>query len=129
MTREDLLQTNANIVGSVTENVVKQSPDCIIMMLTNPLDIMTYHRVEGSGFPSHRVVGQAGVLDSARFRYFISLELGVSMEDIHALVLGGHGDTMVPLPRYNDRQRYPDPATHTGRSHRSDGTTDARRRC
>ena len=76
MTREDLLQTNANIVGSVTESVVKHSPDCIIVMLTNPLDIMTYHGWKVSGFPSNRVVGQAGVLDSARFRYFISLELG-----------------------------------------------------
>ena len=100
MTREDLLQTNANIVGNVTENVVTRSPDCVIVMLTNPLDIMTYHAWKVSGFPAHRVVGQAGVLDSARFRYFISLELGVSVEDIHALVLGGHGDTMVPLPRY-----------------------------
>ena len=109
MTREDLLQTNANIVGSVTENVVKQSPDCIIMMLTNPLDIMTYHAWKVSGFPSHRVVGQAGVLDSARFRYFISLELGVSVEDIHALVLGGHGDTMVPLPRYTTVNGIPIP--------------------
>ena len=109
MTREDLLQTNANIVGSVTENVVKQSPDCILMMLTNPLDIMTYHAWKVSGFPSHRVVGQAGVLDSARFRYFISLELGVSMEDIHALVLGGHGDTMVPLPRYTTVNGIPIP--------------------
>ena len=100
MTREDLLQTNANIVRNVTENVVTRSPDCVIVMLTNPLDIMTYHSWKVSGFPAHRVVGQAGVLDSARFRYFISLELGVSVEDIHALVLGGHGDTMVPLPRY-----------------------------
>ena len=100
MTREDLLQTNARIVGIVAENVVKHSPDCILMMLTNPLDIMTYHAWKISGFPSHRVVGQAGVLDSARFRYFISLELGVSVEDINALVMGGHGDTMVPLSRY-----------------------------
>ena len=100
MTREDLLQTNARIVGSVAENVVKRSPDCIIVMLTNPLDIMTYHAWKVSGFPSQRVVGQAGILDSARFRYFISLELGVSVEDISALVMGGHGDTMVPLPRY-----------------------------
>ena len=100
MTREDLLQTNADIVGSVTEEVVKHSPDCIIVMLTNPLDIMTYHAWKVSGFPSNRVVGQAGILDSARFRYFISLELGVSVEDISALVMGGHGDTMVPLPRY-----------------------------
>ena len=100
MTREDLLQTNANIVGSVTESVVKNSPDCVIVMLTNPLDIMTYHAWTVSGLPPEQVIGQAGVLDSARFRYFISLELGVSVEDIHALVLGGHGDTMVPLPRY-----------------------------
>ncbi|CAI8044813.1 Malate dehydrogenase [Geodia barretti] len=109
MTREDLLQINANIVGSVTENVVKNSPDCILMMLTNPLDIMTYHAWKVSGFPSHRVVGQAGVLDSARFRYFISLELGVSVEDIQALVLGGHGDTMVPLPRYTTVNGIPIP--------------------
>ena len=109
MTREDLLQTNANIVGSVTENVVKHSPDTIIMMLTNPLDIMTYHAWKVSGFPSNRVVGQAGVLDSARFRYFISLELGVSVEDIQALVLGGHGDTMVPLPRYTTVNGIPIP--------------------
>ena len=100
MTREDLLQINANIVGTVTETVVKQSPNCVIVMLTNPLDIMTYHGWKVSGFPSNRVVGQAGVLDSARFRYFIALELGVSVEDISALVMGGHGDTMVPLPRY-----------------------------
>ncbi len=100
MTREDLLQTNADIVGSVTANVVKHSQDCVIVMLTNPLDIMTYHAWKVSGFSPERVIGQAGVLDSARFRYFISLELGVSVEDIHALVLGGHGDTMVPLPRY-----------------------------
>ena len=100
MTREDLLQTNADIVGSVTANVVKHSQDCVIVMLTNPLDIMTYHAWKVSGFPPERVIGQAGVLDSARFRHFISLELGVSVEDIHALVLGGHGDTMVPLPRY-----------------------------
>jgi malate dehydrogenase len=109
MTREDLLQTNARIVGIVAENVVKHSPDCIIMMLTNPLDIMTYHAWKVSGFPTHRVVGQAGILDSARFRYFISLELGVSVEDIHALVLGGHGDTMVPLPRYTTVNGIPIP--------------------
>ena len=100
MSREDLLQKNANIVGTVTENVAKYSPDCVIVMLTNPLDIMTYHAWKVSGFPSQRVVGQAGVLDSARFRYFISLELSVSVEDISALVMGGHGNTMVPLPRY-----------------------------
>jgi len=100
MTREDLLNTNAKIVATVTENVVKHSPDCVIVMLTNPLDIMTYHAWRVSGFPSERVVGQAGVLDSARFRTFISMELNVSVEDITAMVMGGHGDTMVPLPRY-----------------------------
>ena len=100
MSREDLLHINANIVKTATENAVKHSPDCIIIILTNPLDIMTYHAWKVSGFPSNRVVGQAGVLDSARFHYFISIELGVSVEDISGFVLGGHGDTMVPLPRY-----------------------------
>jgi len=100
MTREDLLNTNAKIVTTVTENVVKHSPDCVIVMLTNPLDIMTYHAWRVSGFPSERVVGQAGILDSARFRTFISMELNVSVEDVTAMVMGGHGDTMVPLPRY-----------------------------
>lgn len=100
MTREDLLNTNAKIVGNVTENVVRHSPNTTLVMLTNPLDIMTYHAWKVSGFPQNRVVGQAGVLDSARFRTFISMELGVSVEDITAMVMGGHGDTMVPLPRY-----------------------------
>ncbi|HIA69555.1 TPA: malate dehydrogenase [Candidatus Poribacteria bacterium] len=100
MTREDLLNTNAKIVGNVTENVARHSPNTTLVMLTNPLDIMTYHAWKVSGFPQNRVVGQAGVLDSARFRTFISMELGVSVEDITAMVMGGHGDTMVPLPRY-----------------------------
>ena len=100
MTREDLLNINAKIVGDVTSNVIKHSPDTILVMLTNPLDIMTYHAWKVSGFPQNRVVGQAGVLDSARFRTFISMELDVSVEDITAMVMGGHGDTMVPLPRY-----------------------------
>ena len=100
MTREDLLNTNAQIVASVAENVVKHSPETVIVMLTNPLDIMTYHAWKVSGFPAERVVGQAGILDSARFRTFISMELDVSVEDITAMVMGGHGDTMVPLPRY-----------------------------
>ena len=100
MTREDLLNTNAKIVGNVTESVVRHSPNTTLVMLTNPLDIMTYHAWKVSGFPQNRVVGQAGVLDSARFRTFISMELGVSVEDITAMVMGGHGDTMVPLPRY-----------------------------
>ena len=100
MTREDLLNINAQIVASVAENVVKHSPNSVIVMLTNPLDIMTYHAWKVSGFPAERVVGQAGILDSARFRTFISMELDVSVEDITAMVMGGHGDTMVPLPRY-----------------------------
>ena len=100
MTREDLLNTNAQIVASVAENVVKHSPETVIVMLTNPLDIMTYHAWKVSGFPAERVVGQAGILDSARFRTFISMELDVSVEDITAMVMGGPGDTMVPLPRY-----------------------------
>jgi malate dehydrogenase len=100
MTREDLLNINAKIVADVTSNVIKHSPDTILVMLTNPLDIMTYHAWKISGFPQNRVVGQAGVLDSARFRTFVSMELDVSVEDITAMVMGGHGDTMVPLPRY-----------------------------
>ncbi len=100
MSREDLLQKNADIVGSVTEQIAKYAPHAIIIMVTNPLDIITYHAWKVSGFPTNRVMGQAGILDSARFRYFIAAELGVSVEDISTLVLGGHGDTMVPLPRY-----------------------------
>ena len=100
MTREDLLNINAKIVEDVTSNVIRHSPDTILVMLTNPLDIMTYHAWKVSGFPQNRVVGQAGVLDSARFRTFVSMELDVSVEDITAMVMGGHGDTMVPLPRY-----------------------------
>ena len=100
MTREDLLNINAKIVADVTSNVIKHSPDTILVVLTNPLDIMTYHAWIVSGFPENRVVGQAGVLDSARFRTCVSMELDVSVEDITAMVMGGHGDTMVPLPRY-----------------------------
>ena len=100
MTREDLLQKNAEIVGSVVQSVVDVAPNCILITVSNPLDIMTYHAWKVSGFPSKRVVGQAGVLDSSRFRYFVAAELDVSVEDVSAMVLGGHGDTMVPLPRY-----------------------------
>jgi len=100
MTREDLLMANAKIVGSVTEEVAKVVPNAIIIMVTNPLDIMSYHAWKVSGFPTNQVIGQAGILDSARFRYFIAEELRVSIEDICTIVLGGHGDTMVPLPRY-----------------------------
>jgi malate dehydrogenase len=101
MSRDDLLRVNMNIVGSVTEQIVQHSPDCVIVVVTNPLDAMCHVALERSGFPSERVVGQAGVLDSARFRTFIAMELDVSVEDVSAFVLGGHGDTMVPLPRYS----------------------------
>ncbi len=101
MSRDDLLNTNAGIVRSVVEQVVKYSPDCIIIVVTNPLDAMTHLAWKVSGFPTNRVVGQAGVLDTARFRTFIAMELNVSVKDVHAMLMGGHGDTMVPLPRYS----------------------------
>jgi malate dehydrogenase len=101
MSRDDLLAKNAGIVRSVVEQAVKHSPDCILIIVTNPLDAMCHVAMRASGFPRERVLGMAGVLDSARFRTFIAMELGVSVEDTHAFVLGGHGDTMVPLPRYS----------------------------
>jgi malate dehydrogenase len=101
MSRDDLLNVNYKIMQSVTEQVVKYSPNCIIVPVANPLDAMCQAVYRLSGFPRERVVGMAGVLDSARMRTFIAMELGVSVENIHAFVLGGHGDTMVPLPRYS----------------------------
>lgn len=98
MSREDLLQKNKEIVASVTKSVVTQSPNCIIIVVSNPLDTMSYVVKTVSGFPKNRVMGMAGVLDTARFRVFIAMELNVSVEDIQALVLGGHGDSMVPIP-------------------------------
>ena len=100
MSRDDLLKTNASIVESVSKEIARVAPDSIIIMVSNPLDVMAYVAMKTTGFPRERVIGMAGVLDTARFRSFISLELGVSVEDIQALVLGGHGDTMVPLVRY-----------------------------
>ncbi len=100
MSREDLIIKNAEIISQVTDNIVKYAPNCMIVMVANPLDIMTFQAYTQSGFPSHRVFGQAGVLDSIRFRTFVALELGVSVKDVQAMVLGGHGDSMVPLPRY-----------------------------
>jgi malate dehydrogenase len=97
MSRDDLLKTNAGIVRSVSEEIAKASPDAIIIMVSNPLDVMAYVAKETTGFPRERVIGMAGVLDTARYRAFIASELDVSVEDIQALVLGGHGDTMVPL--------------------------------
>jgi malate dehydrogenase len=101
MSRSDLINTNANIVRGVTEQVVKYSPEAQLIVVSNPLDAMVHLAKHVSGFPKNRVVGQAGVLDSTRFRTFIAQELKVSVEDTQAFVLGGHGDSMVPLPRYS----------------------------
>jgi malate dehydrogenase len=101
MSRSDLITTNANIVRAVTEQVVKYSPEALLIVVSNPLDAMVHLTKHVSGFPKNRVVGQAGVLDSTRFRTFIAQELNVSVADTQAFVLGGHGDTMVPLPRYS----------------------------
>ncbi len=100
MTRDDLIETNAGIVKSVTENIVKYSPNAIIIVVSNPLDVMTYQAHITSGFPKERVLGMAGILDTARYRAFLAEELNVSSKEIQAILLGGHGDTMVPLPRY-----------------------------
>lgn len=101
MSRDDLVNTNAAIMKSVTEQVVKYSPNCFIVVLTNPVDAMTYTVFKTSGFPKERVIGQSGVLDTARFRTFVAQELNVSVEDVTGFVLGGHGDEMVPLVRYS----------------------------
>jgi len=100
MSRDDLIGTNARIVKSVTENVIKHSPDTIVILVANPLDVMTYCAFLTAKIPSSRVFGMAGILDTARYRSFLALELGVSPRDIQAVLMGGHGDTMVPLPRY-----------------------------
>ncbi|HEV2878418.1 MAG TPA: malate dehydrogenase [Candidatus Eremiobacteraceae bacterium] len=101
MSRDDLLKVNAEIVGAATEQAVKLSPNCILIIVTNPLDAMCEVARRKSGFPRERVLGMAGVLDSARFSTFIAAELGVSVDNVHAFVLGGHGDQMVPLPRFS----------------------------
>jgi len=101
MSRDDLLAKNAGIVGSVVRSAAAVSPQAILIIVTNPLDAMCHVALRASGFPRERVIGMAGVLDSARFRTFIARELGVSVTSTHAFVLGGHGDTMVPLPRYS----------------------------
>ena len=101
MSRDDLLNTNAGIVKNCTENAVKHSPNCILIIVSNPLDAMCSVALKTSKFPKHRVIGMAGILDSARMRWFIAEALDVSMENVHAMVLGGHGDTMVPMPRFS----------------------------
>jgi malate dehydrogenase len=101
MSRDDLLATNAGIVKKVAQEVAARSPEAILIIVSNPLDAMCHVAFDASRFPKHRVIGMAGVLDSARFRAFIAMELKVSVENTHAFVLGGHGDTMVPLPRYS----------------------------
>jgi malate dehydrogenase len=101
MSRDDLLATNRKIMKIVTQQVVRFSPEAILIIVSNPLDAMCHVAYQVSGFPRNRVIGMAGVLDSARFRAFIAMELNVSVENIHAFVLGGHGDSMVPLPRYS----------------------------
>lgn len=101
MSRDDLLNTNRGIIRNVTRQITAQSPDAILIIVSNPLDAMCHVALDESGFPKNRIIGMAGVLDSARFRYFIAAELKVSVENVHAMVLGGHGDTMVPLPRFS----------------------------
>lgn len=101
MTRDDLVQTNQSVMKSVTEEIVKYSPNAIIIVLTNPVDAMTYTVYKTSGFPKERVIGQSGVLDTARFRTFVAEALNLSVKDVTGFVLGGHGDTMVPLIRYS----------------------------
>src|SRR2546430_9989464 len=107
MTPDDLLFKNAEIVGAVVEQIVARSRNAILVLVTNPLDAMVQLAWKKSGFPTKRVVGMAGVLDSARFRTFIARELNVSVENVTAFVLGGHGDTIVPLPRYSTEARIP----------------------
>ena len=101
MSRDDLISINTKIVKEVTETIARHSPNCILIVVTNPLDAMVYVASKASGFPKNRVMGMAGILDSTRFRTFIAKELDVSVEDVDATVLGGHGDSMIPLPRYS----------------------------
>ena len=128
MSRDDLLNVNFGIMKAVTEQVVKHSPNCIIVPVANPLDAMCQAVYRLSGFPRERVIGMAGVLDSARMRTFIAMELNVSVENVHAFVLGGHGDTMVPLPRYSTVAGVPDHRADVQGADRRDLQADRRRR-
>ncbi|GMV66232.1 MAG: malate dehydrogenase [Candidatus Hinthialibacteria bacterium] len=100
MDRLDLLKMNADICGGIAKEIKTHAPDAIVIVVSNPIDVMVYHTFKITGFPSHRVIGQAGVLDSSRCAAFVAMELGCSVKDVNAMVLGGHGDTMVPLPRF-----------------------------
>jgi malate dehydrogenase len=102
MSRDDLIETNVKIVKSVSENIRKHAPDSIVIVVSNPLDAMVYTAWKTTGFPTHRIVGQAGCLYIARYKTFLAMETGFSVEDINALLMGGHGDDMVPLPRYTN---------------------------
>ena len=114
MSRDDLIETNVKIVRSVSEKVAEHSPESIMILVSNPLDAMVYTAWKASGFPTNRIVGQAGCLDVARYRAFLAMKLGCSIEDISALLLGGHGDDMVPLPRYTSVHGTAVSAPHTG---------------
>ncbi len=126
MSRDDLLIKNVEIVRGVTEQAAKHSPNAILIVVSNPLDAMVYTAWKASGFPTHRVMGQAGVLDTARYRTFIAMELGCSVEDITALLLGGHGDDMVPLPSYTSVAGIP--VTHLIPKDRLDAIVDRARK-
>jgi malate dehydrogenase len=126
MSRDDLLVKNVEIVRGVTEQAAKYSPNAILIVVSNPLDAMVYTAWKASGFPTHRVMGQAGVLDTARYRTFIAMELGCSVEDITALLLGGHGDDMVPLPSYTSVAGIP--VTHLIPKDRLDAIVDRARK-
>ena len=128
MSRDDLLAKNKEIVGGVSKEVAERSPDAIVIVVTNPLDAMCHVALDVTQFPRQRVVGMAGILDSARFRTFLAWELGVSVRDVTGFVLGGHGDTMVPVVSYTNVAGHPDPPEDRRRPARGDRPAHARRR-